>query len=445
MTLPGHPPQPLPRSARLWRSSISAATRAATRPDGLMWALGAVLLVQAWQIQQFYPVLQKIRPAVVTAAPALAFWLLSNDPRRSLQSIWTPLTRIITALVLVMGLSVLTSFYTTKSVLFLVQDFSWTLGVFALVALSVRSGRDVQWLALCHVVGAVLLAGIRLMSFEGGPGARLGTGAYDANDMGLLMVSTLPFAVFFLRGGAKTWHRLVALGALVIMTVTLVKTGSRGGFLAFVVTMGYILFTFRALKPQVRMFAAAVGLVVIVAVGSETYWERIQTIFRPQEDYNWSEQTLSGRMAVWKRGMSYMLGNPVLGVGVACFPVAEGASPVAQLQAQYGRGFKWSVAHNSFVEIGAELGVFGLAAYVGFFWLAFRTLNRVRRLASPGSPDAALAQTLFASLLGFMVAGFFLSQAYYVFPFSLFGMIVGFTKLYPAAFARPRRARARAA
>jgi O-antigen ligase len=408
-----------------------------------MWALGAVLLVQAWQIQQFYPVLQKLRPAVLTAAPALAFLFLNNDPRRSLQSLRTPLARVIVVLVLIMGLSVLTSFYATKSVIFLLQDFSWTLGVCTLIALSIRSGRDVQWLALCHVAGAVLLAGIRLMSFQGGPGARLGTGAYDANDMGLLMVATLPFAVFFLRGGAKTWHRLIALGALVIMTVTLVKTGSRGGFLAFVVTMGYILFTFRALKPQVRVFAAVVGFVVSLAVGSETYWERIQTIFRPQEDYNWSEQTLSGRMAVWKRGLSYMLGNPVLGVGVACFPVAEGSSPAAQMQAQFGRGFKWSVAHNSFVEIGAELGVFGLAAYVAFFWLAFRTLNRVRRIANDGS-DAALAQALFASLLGFAVAGFFLSQAYYVFPFSLFGMIVGFTKLYPAAFARPRPARARA-
>jgi O-antigen ligase len=89
-------------------------------------------------------------------------------------------------------------------------------------------------------------------------------------------------------------------------------------------------------------------------------------------------------------------------------------------------GFKWSAAHNSFVQIGAELGVLGLGLFVALFAVAVRALSRVGR----GQGAAAfLAQTLTASLVAYVVSGFFLSAAYWAYLYTLLGMVAGLVKI----------------
>ena len=132
-------------------------------------------------------------------------------------------------------------------------------------------------------------------------------------------------------------------------------------------------------------------------------------------------------MEIWKRGIDYMMTYPVFGVGVGAFPMAEGTLALeAREQRQYGRNVKWSAAHNPFIQIGAELGVLGLIAFVALLVGAFRTLSKVRR----GSPaEAAMfAQLLTACLVGFMVGAFFSSQAYASYLYMLLGLIVGLAR-----------------
>jgi O-antigen ligase len=78
---------------------------------------------------------------------------------------------------------------------------------------------------------------------------------------------------------------------------------------------------------------------------------------------------------------------------------------------------KWQAAHNSYVQVGAELGIPGLCFFTGMIVSAWVGLLRRRRWS--GGPDAApdprgrpLAQALAAALLGFAVGAFFLSLAY---------------------------------
>lgn len=141
-------------------------------------------------------------------------------------------------------------------------------------------------------------------------------------------------------------------------------------------------------------------------------------------------------MDIWKRGVGYMLSHPALGVGADAFAVAEGRlSAEARQRHRYGRGFQWSTAHNSFIQIGAELGVLGLVLFVALLAAAFRLLSRLRRWA--GGESAVLAQVLAGSLVAFVVTATFLSQAYSAYLYTLLGMIVGLARIAP-----PRRARA---
>jgi len=102
--------------------------------------------------------------------------------------------------------------------------------------------------------------------------------------------------------------------------------------------------------------------------------------------------------------------------------------------------------HNSYLQVGAELGVPGLITYVAFILsvcAALRTLP-----TAPGPPGVAdptglrplerarLAQSLTASLIGFAVGSFFLTLAYHDMLYTLAGMAVGLRQvtvnaLYP--------------
>jgi O-antigen ligase len=142
-----------------------------------------------------------------------------------------------------------------------------------------------------------------------------------------------------------------------------------------------------------------------------------------------------------------MVSDPLTGVGARAFPVAEGTlSPLAVRQ-EYGIGLKWSAAHNSFVQIGAELGILGLIAFVAAIGTALRSLSRVAN-RSTHSGAVSLARALSASLVGYCAAGFFLSQAYGSGLYLLLALAIALAAIAPAipvTAVAPRRVRPRRA
>jgi len=156
----------------------------------------------------------------------------------------------------------------------------------------------------------------------------------------------------------------------------------------------------------------------VMVVGSGEFWGRMQTMLHPSQDYNWVGASRAGRAEVWRRGIGYMVSHPVFGTGLNTFWVAEGTLSDAPSLLEQGIGSKWSTAHNSFVLIGAELGVPGLLT---FLLLLGYMMRRMWRLSKPsrGPPviDGTLlggdiAEALVGSLCAYCVGGFFLSQAY---------------------------------
>jgi O-antigen ligase len=152
-------------------------------------------------------------------------------------------------------------------------------------------------------------------------------------------------------------------------------------------------------------------------------------------DYNQTEE--SGRRQIWSRGIGYMLDNPLLGVGANNFVVAEGTlSPLAARQ-QFGVGVRWNAAHNSFVQIGAELGIPGLLIFIALLVSAVAGLigsarQRRRNLAFRGRV-LELRQALTASLIGFVVGAFFLSLAYHEMLYTLIALAAGIAKVSTTA------------
>jgi O-antigen ligase len=407
-----------------------------SRLDLLCYVLMAAVLCYIWRLQDLFPILASMKIVPIVSLAALGLALLDRDPHRSLLSARHRITICVALILGLMVLSVPGSVYPGLSFDFIVQDFAKTILLMLLLAAGIRSIRDVEFFAVAQLIGAGIYCIFILWRFDIGVGGRLGNLlSSGANALGMLVGCTLPAGVYFLRSGVRSSLRILAIGVILISLMTVVKTGSRGAFLALIAVLLYMLFQFDSFTARTRYTAVAVMALLLLLVADANYWSMMQTLLNPQEDYNWVGGADEGRMEVWKRGIGYMLQRPLFGVGASAFPVAEGTILNLASREEYGIGLKWSAAHNSFVQIGAELGVGGLVIFCVLLGSAFFACHEIGRGDGRrgATAPAALGQAFCASLIGYLVAGFFLSQAYAVYLFATFGIIVGFIKAVPVA------------
>ncbi len=417
------------RTIRLPGRAVVA--RVLSRPDLLIGAVAAMGLVYVWRLPVLFPgLLTPLRLGIVTTAIALLAWFDVSDPLRR----WARLKELLPVM-LVLGLCVVAlaavplGIYPSRALRYFRITYTSVVLYFLLTIASVRGRADLERLMSMHLVGAVIFSLFATWKSFGSGGRLSGVRAYDPNDFALLLVCTIPLAVYFMRPGVKLLTRVLAGLALVFFVVTLVRTGSRGGFLGFIAVMVYLLFRFKGLSLRVRMGALTIALLTLGLAGSDRYWALIGTIRNPDEDYNFTEQ--GGRVAVWKRGIGYMLDRPIAGAGLGTFGVIEGQSTLNRARAREGKGWVAVAAHNSFVQVGAELGVTGLLLFLGLIVVSFRACSwrAPPRATAEQKTEQALARSLAGALVGYCVAGFFLSQAYSAYAYSILGMIAALMKL----------------
>ena len=236
-------------------------------------------------------------------------------------------------------------------------------------------------------------------------------------------------------------------GGVLAVFIAFIWSGSRGGFLAMLAVVAFLLFRYTAMRLHWRLLTMALIIATGWLTASDRYWTQMATILQADNDYNRTE--LNGREKIWRRGIGYMLSHPVFGVGASNFGVAEGTiSPQARLQ-ERGIGVRWNAPHNSFVQVGAELGVPGLLLLLAVIGSAFVTLHRVakveRALSTRSRAPPQLAQAMQASLVGFVVGAFFLSLAYSEMLYSLVALAVALGKVVRIQTRLDRWAWARAA
>lgn len=413
--------------------AVNPAALSEQKPDALMYAVGLLLFAYVWRVQDAFPILGKLQLPLLSLGVAGILYVTNRHPwRRPLQLRHTILYLSLGILALML-IGVPTSLWPGHSLSFALKTYVSNLLFMAVTAASIRSVADVEFYARTNLYGGLFYAMMVNLFFKVGADGRLGGLVYyDANDFALVMVATLPFAVYLLKFGRTGFRRAMGLLALGLIMLALVKSGSRGGFLGMIVVMAYILLRYRAIPSTTRLFVAVAGILLAVMIGSDKYWEQMSTILHPTADYNWTDP--QGRRAVWSRGMGYVAQNPVFGLGVGAYPVAEGTiSAIGQQRASMGQGFKWSVAHNSYLETAAELGIPGLILFVGLFVVSFTALKKVRPggMYGPGigAREKALAQMLIGSLVGFGVSGIFVSAEYFSYLYFLLGVVLGFTKI----------------
>lgn len=417
------------------------ASQARVGWDPFLVALGAYVVVSIGRIHQLVPPLAIIRPAILAGVSMLALFFATRRVGagwKSLDPAWKFCVlgiAVWSALGVPLGINVGVSFKMWKDTV--VQ--SCALGI--VVAIGMRGPEDVRRIISVLVLSVGFYSIRILQTFGFDLNERFDSlYSYDTNDFAHLVVCALPLALY-LAVSART--RAAKAGYLLLVGLYLtiiIKSGSRGGFLGLVAVGAVALTSWNAVSARMRMVVLAGAAAFMMLFGSAMFKERVISLFHAKSDYNVTEDT--GRIQAWKRGLGYMLDFPLLGVGVGAFGVAEGRlSDLAVAARQSGRAnVRWMAAHNSFVEIGAEMGVPGLLLFGSLCVLLFSGARRLARTVSAGGrPDqmALLGGALLLSVIGFYVTAFFLSQSYAAHLFLLAGLIEALGKRPPSTSPLP--------
>lgn len=235
----------------------------------------------------------------------------------------------------------------------------------------------------------------------------------NSGELAIQMAVYWPVALaitLFLKPYLSKWTYRICLAMPVTAWAVILGSSSRGGQLALACQF--------ALKYFRQLFRPKV-LITIIAVAWLS-WE-----FLPQEQklrfsMIGEDKTSQQRMLYWQNGWEMMLDNPVLGVGYFNF--------IPYYQTYYRDDMLYKKAelpHNIFIQVGTDAGFIGLAVFLALISYSILSMTRLSKdKHNDLLMEASLAPAFNYSLVGFIVAGQFVTVTYYPFFWIHLAMIV---------------------
>jgi O-antigen ligase len=242
---------------------------------------------------------------------------------------------------------------------------------------------------------------------------RLGGPINEPNMWGQVLVAVIPLAIFrFMREtSSRKWVYAVSL---LILLAELLNTYSRGAYLALLFGLFLITFFFTRFNP-VLISAGLVAVALLLPFLPAQYMDRLETIsFLAPNTQNgvYQESSFRGRASEIQTGLLMFATHPVLGVGAANYPVnyQEYTQRIGLEVRSEDRE-----AHSLYVEMLAETGVIGVAAFLGIIFMVFQALTRIKAdvMASVAHQKwVSHISALQVALMSYLFAALFLHGAY---------------------------------
>jgi putative inorganic carbon (HCO3(-)) transporter len=206
---------------------------------------------------------------------------------------------------------------------------------------------------------------------------------------------------------SKTWSRLLMLMPITAIMVIL-GASSRGGQLALAVQL--VVMNYRTVfKPKV-FISCGVAFALLWTFLPVEQKERFQTIGE--------DKTSQQRILYWEKGIEMIKENPVFGVGYFNFP--------HYFERYYPQDLfvgRTQLPHNIFIQVGTDVGIIGLSIFI---LLIINALRIAQNFSGKGCEDnqKMIGNCANISLIGFIIAGQFVTVTYYPFLWIHFALLV---------------------
>ena len=224
-----------------------------------------------------------------------------------------------------------------------------------------------------------------------------------ANSLGAYLVVTIPVVLSMAFQRSKSFFFRASMMIIVsCMFWSLIITYSRGAWVAAAVAvLFFVLFSVVKNKGVVSF-----GLLLAVAV----VFVGLFTGLRVKNDFGGKKfnraNTVAWRIGVWEDSMKMIKHKPVFGHGINTF---------AKEFQQFGKidSENPTYAHNCYIQITAETGVFGLICFLWIIILMFKRITHsISVLSSGGSSLRVVGLGIAAGIFGFLFHSFFDTNFY---------------------------------
>jgi hypothetical protein len=226
---------------------------------------------------------------------------------------------------------------------------------------------------------------------------------HDPNDLCVLLVIGILLSLYWLTDRCLGLARFVWLASLGLFFYALALTQSRGGLLALL--GGLLVFLRLRFGWTLTLVMGACGLPVLFLALAGRQTELSATTGTGQE-----------RIQIWSDGLMLFRDAPLFGVGMNKYDESVG-----------------HVAHNSYLQAFAELGVFGGILFIGGFACALGSLRRLglkgRQILQPEL--RRLHPYLAGALAGYAVGMLSLTLNYIVPTYMMLGLAAGYCQMTP--------------
>jgi len=225
----------------------------------------------------------------------------------------------------------------------------------------------------------------------------IGFGSLDNNSMAIGLVTALGVAFFLFFYETHIVRRLIITLSAAFIGHAILFSFSRGAMLATVIFAVVSFFIIRKTTLHYMVFGG--GLLMAVLLAGPQVRDRFMESFATNEGVR--EASAQSRLDLWRDCAILLARDPVFGCGPDHWPL-------------HAAEFGWpegKEAHSLWVQTAVELGIPGIALYMGFFlttiWRCWLLLKRTAN--DPDQWFADSARMTIASLCAFMVAAQFVS------------------------------------
>ena len=343
---------------------------------------------------------------------ALIGWIL--DPKR--QFVWTKMSTGIALFLGVIILASITAYWPQRSWAEFMTFFNWVV-IFFVLTQTVTTRVRFYILLLIFLLASFKLSqhGARVWAMTGfsfsGWGLRGPQGFFqNPGELAIQMVIFAPIALFFCLAIApyvKRWQLYLLYLMPITAALTAMGTNTRGGQIALAVQVLALILTMK------QRFKALILVVILAVVGYHLLPEEQKARFEQAG----TDPTSLQRLLYWEHGWQMMKDHPVLGVGYFNFIPYYNLHHSDDLVLPSTQRLGAQLPHNIFIQVGTDAGFIGLGIFLLLILGAFLTMRRLGQEAyARGDPFVYnMAKGMNLALLGYVVAGQFVTVAYYPF------------------------------
>jgi probable O-glycosylation ligase (exosortase A-associated) len=348
--------------------------------------------------EAFFPGMRPLRMGMILELVTLTSWILHLiKTRKRIQ--WPTFNWMFLAYVGIIASTVITAINNRKAY----DVFQSTAVYFILYLIAINV---VDSLKRLNKLIWILFSIHVLFAFKGIKGHGIAGGAImgDENDFALAMNMMIPFAFFMFFNFRQNIKKFGALAVMLVLTVAVVVSLSRGGWVGLMVALTYCIIKSR--KIAISLAITAVLVVGIIVFAPPHYWSEVESITNPHE------ATAADRLHLWRAAFGMFVDYPINGVGANNVGVHMQDYIVTDVDSatQWGRA-----VHSTYFQILAELGSLGLICYLLMLYTSFKNLRWVQKhhVDDPSDNSVVLANAIMGSILSYLACATFLSTAYY--------------------------------